>query len=90
MNDPYLEELTSFLLMLRLYSSYIDGTHLYHEILDHMPRLNKFTFNLISQIVNRNVTIASPSNEDIQSSFIKRGYYQMGCYADFNPTKNQA
>ncbi len=64
-----LEELTLFLLVLRADSSYIDGIHLYDEILVHMLLLNKFTFNIVSQIVSQNIKIDFPSNDNIQSSW---------------------
>ncbi|CAF4888637.1 unnamed protein product [Rotaria socialis] len=69
-------------------SNYVDGVHLYDEILIHMPRLNKFTFSIVSQTVNKNIKIDLPSNDNIQSSFIERGYNQVGSYADFNSTTN--
>lgn len=83
-----LEELTLLLSILRVDSNYIDGVHLYDEILIHMPRLNKFTFSIVSQTINKNIKIDLPSNDKIQSTFIKRGYNQVGSYADFNSTTN--
>ncbi|CAM4925278.1 unnamed protein product [Rotaria socialis] len=83
-----LEELTLLLSILRVDSNYVDGVHLYDEILIPMPRLNKFTFSIVSQTVNKNIKIDLPSNDNIQSSFIERGYNQVGSYADFNSTTN--
>ncbi|CAF4505026.1 unnamed protein product, partial [Rotaria sp. Silwood2] len=85
-----LEELTLSLSVLRSESTFIDGNHLYDEILVHMPRLNKFTFSIITQIVNENIRIDFPSNDDIQLSFTKREYNQVDSYADFNSTTNIA
>ncbi|CAF2140517.1 unnamed protein product, partial [Rotaria magnacalcarata] len=85
-----LEELTLLRSILRVDCSYVDGVHLYDEIPIHMPRLNKFTFSIVSQTVNKNIKINLPSNDNIQSSFIKRGYNQVGSYADFNSTTNVA
>ncbi|CAF1320300.1 unnamed protein product [Rotaria sordida] len=44
-----LEELTLYLSIRRIESTYIDGTHLYDEILIHMPQLNKFNFIMITK-----------------------------------------
>ncbi|CAF1318472.1 unnamed protein product [Rotaria sp. Silwood1] len=85
-----LEELTLFISVLRSESTYIDGNYFYDEILVHMPRLNKFTFNIITEIVNANVGIVFPLNDDIQFSFKKRGYHQVGSYSDYNPTMGVA
>ncbi|CAM4898146.1 unnamed protein product [Rotaria socialis] len=60
------------------------------EILIHMPRLNKFTFSIVSQTVNKYIKIDLPSNDNIQSSFLDRGYNHVGSYADFNSTTNVA
>jgi hypothetical protein len=60
-----LEELILYLSVIRMNSTYIDGTHLHDEIFIYMPRLNKFTFNLNTVVVNKNIGITLPSNEDI-------------------------
>ena len=50
------------------YKGFIDGNHLKENIINHMPRLNEFTFNIrvFNHIYNR---INFPSNEDIQHTF---------------------
>ncbi|CAF4176758.1 unnamed protein product [Rotaria sp. Silwood2] len=85
-----LEELTLFITIFRHDSNYIDGTHLYDEILIYMPQLNKFTFSIITEIFINNINIDFPSNDNIQFSFIKKGFNQVGSYADFDSTKNLA
>ncbi len=85
-----LEELTLFLFVKRINSTYIDGIHLNDEILIHMPRLNKFTFSITTLVCNRKSNIILPSNNDIQRSFIERRYQQIGSYADDNTMKIRA
>jgi hypothetical protein len=77
-----LEELTLFLSVIRTESTYIDGKQLYDEVLIHMSRLNKFTFSIHTHIINNNIKINLPSNDDIRNSFIKRGYRQVDSFAD--------
>ncbi|CAF3093244.1 unnamed protein product [Rotaria sp. Silwood2] len=83
-----LEELTLFLTILRNDSTYIDGNHLYDEILVHMPRLNKFTFSIITEIININIRSDFLLNNDIQFSFTKRGFNQVCSYAGYNSTES--
>jgi hypothetical protein len=47
---------------------FIDGYDLKKDIINHMPRLNKFIFNIRSIILYHN-QIDLPSNEDIQYTF---------------------
>ncbi|CAF2919463.1 unnamed protein product [Rotaria sp. Silwood2] len=68
-----LEELTLFLSVLRPICTYIDGNQLYDEVLNYMPRLNKFIFSIHTYIINYDIGIDRPSNDDIRNSFIKRG-----------------
>ncbi|CAF1129772.1 unnamed protein product [Rotaria sordida] len=77
-----LEELTLFLLVSKIESTYIDGIQLYDEILIFMRRLNKLTFSINTLVFNRYITVDLPSNDDIQNSFIKRRYQPVGSYAD--------
>jgi hypothetical protein len=84
-----LEELTLFLVLIRVDSTYIDGIQLYDNILIYMPRLNKFTFSITTgvNIENENIKIAFSSNEDIQNSFIGRRYGQVGSYVLSEPMR---
>ncbi|CAF1033849.1 unnamed protein product [Rotaria sordida] len=62
--------------LIRYDSTYIDGIVLYDEILCYMPQLNKLTFNINTDVRNNNIRIDRSSNEDVQRSFIGRGYGQ--------------
>jgi hypothetical protein len=70
-----LEELNLCLLVTRFDSTYIDGNDLYEQFLINMKKLNKFTFNICTNAMNfRSAQIQLPSIEDIQCSFIGKGY----------------
>jgi hypothetical protein len=84
-----LEELKLYLLVLRCDSNYIDGIQLYDQFLIHMTQLKKFTFNIKTRVDNDNVTVELPSNEDIQRSFIGKGYQQVASHAHTNPMKTE-
>ncbi|CAF2114504.1 unnamed protein product [Rotaria magnacalcarata] len=77
-----IEELTLFLSILRNESTYIVGTQLYNDFLVYMPRLNKFTFSIHTQINNNDIDIDLPSANDILNSFTKIGYRQVDLYAN--------
>ena len=83
-----LEELRLYVAVGRLNSTYIDGIQLYDQFLNYMPRLNKFTFSIMTHVINKNIKIDFPSNEDIQRSFIGRGYGQVGSYAHIRSTED--
>ncbi|CAF1401937.1 unnamed protein product, partial [Rotaria sp. Silwood1] len=84
-----LEELILSLSVIRVDLTYIDGTHLHEDIRIHMPLLNKFIFNINTAAIKKNINIDLPSNEDIQRSFIERGYQQVGFYADSTVIEDQ-
>ena len=68
------EELTLFLLVMRVNSTYIDGIKLSDDILIDMPRLKKLTFSINTGIIRENIAeLDFSSNEYIQSTFIGRG-----------------
>ena len=75
-----LQELTLFLFLTKRYSTFIDGVKLHDEILVHMPELNKFTFSINNAVMNSERIIDLQSNEDIQQSFVGKGYGQVGSY----------
>jgi hypothetical protein len=85
-----LEELILFLSILRVDSTYIDGTQLYDDILIYMPCLNKFTFNIDACVLCKNTKITLPLNEDIQRSFIGRRYGEVDSYIETLPTKDES
>ena len=61
-----LEELSLY--FINTYGPIIDGDNLEKNIINHMTKLNKFTFNIRS-IIRLNNQINLPSNEDIQNTF---------------------
>ncbi|CAF4058780.1 unnamed protein product, partial [Rotaria sp. Silwood1] len=83
-----LTELTLFLAVLKRYTTYIDGTKLYDQILIYMTQLNKFTFSINTGVINRKMKIDLPSNEDVQHSFIGNRYGQVGSYVHFRSEDN--
>jgi hypothetical protein len=84
-----LEELKLHLSIIKYDSTYIDGIQLYDEILINMTQLNKFTFSIKTTVFNKNIEIDLPSNEDIQFSFIGRGYQQIGSYVQQRVMKRE-
>ncbi|CAF4710705.1 unnamed protein product [Rotaria sp. Silwood1] len=68
----------------RLNSTYIDGIQLYDQFLIYMTQLKKFTFNIKSEVYDMNVEVELQSNEDIQRSFIGRGYQKVASYVNTN------
>lgn len=49
-----LENLVLYLSIMRHNKNYIDGNELYNDILIYMPQLNKFTFNIRTNIDKKN------------------------------------
>jgi hypothetical protein len=85
-----LEVLILFLSTSRVDSTYIDGIQLYDDILVYMPRLNKFTFSIDTDVLCKNTKITLPSNEDIQRSFNGKRYQQVGSYIQTHSTKDES
>ncbi|CAF4743827.1 unnamed protein product [Rotaria sp. Silwood2] len=83
------EELTLYLSIIRTESTYIDDIHLYDEILIHIPRLTKLNFSINTLVFNKDI-INLPSNNDIQHSFVKRGYQQIDSYTHKESEKGSA
>jgi hypothetical protein len=84
-----LEELALQLSVIRAERTYIDGNHLYEEVLNYLPRLNKFMFNIHTNIINTDIKIDLPSNDDIRNSFIKRGFQSVGTWAEKTLKNNE-
>jgi hypothetical protein len=82
-----LEELTLFLNIRRLNSTYIDGTHFYNDIFFHMPRLEKCKFSIYTMLINNCIRIDLPSNKDIERTFINNGNQHVASFVD-NLTRN--
>jgi hypothetical protein len=77
-----LEELSLFLSILMVGSSFIDGVHLHDQILSHMPRLNKFNFSICTVTRTMDVVLHHPSNDDVQRTFIEKGNRLFDYYVD--------
>ena len=80
-----LEELKLYLSVDRSYSNYIDGIQLYDQFLIYMTQLKNFTFNIKTEISFEDMKFELQSNEDIQHSFIGRGYPLVASYVNSNP-----
>jgi hypothetical protein len=63
-------------------TSLIDGTYLTNEILNYMPHLQTFEFDIASENRTMNV-FPEPTSEDIRRTFIERGHH-VDCYIDYN------
>lgn len=57
---------------------FVDGTQIRDGILVHMPQLNKFVFHITTEIRKEYIG-HQLSNDDIQKTFTKIGYEQVGC-----------
>jgi hypothetical protein len=76
-----LEKLTLYLRVCDR-GTFIDGTHLYNDILMYIPRLNSFTF-YICTVNTLDGFIHYLSNEDIQRTFTNIGYQQVTCIVNY-------
>lgn len=76
-----LENLT---LYLRIYNrnTFIDGTHLYNNILIYMPRLSSFNF-YISTINTLDGITQYVTDKDVQRTFTNIGYYRVACIVNY-------
>jgi hypothetical protein len=83
-----LETLTLYL-SLDLYTSFIDGNHLKKDIINQLPRLNKFLFNIYS-FININDLMYQPSNEDIQCTFKNFNDYKICSSVDYFPKEENS
>jgi hypothetical protein len=84
-----LEELKLYLSIARFDSNYVDGIQLYEQFLMYMTQLKKFTFCINTKVFNSKVLVELPSNEDIQRSFIGRGYQKITSYVRTNSMKTK-
>ncbi|CAF1480718.1 unnamed protein product [Rotaria sordida] len=76
-----LEKLT-LSISVRERNSFIDGTYLHKYVLSQMPHLHTFTFDIVTVIVRNNQQY-KPSSDDIQRTFIEKGYH-VDCYVDYD------
>lgn len=79
----YLEQLTLYLTIDHR-STFVDGIHLNNEILDHMPQLQTFNFNIITN-TNVNTFVNNQLYEDIRCTFLNRKFQQVDFYLDQYP-----
>ncbi|CAF4042645.1 unnamed protein product [Rotaria sp. Silwood2] len=84
-----LEHLILYLSIIRSNKNYIDGIQLYDDILIYMPRLNKFTFSIHTNVDKKNTEIVFSSNEDIQRSFSRKEYGPVGSYIETFTRENK-
>jgi len=80
-----LEKLQLYLIVGRNNTTFLDGIQLYDQFLLHMTQLNKFTFYIRTILVNKNIKVELPSNEDIQRSFLGKGYQPVASYVTTKP-----
>ena len=81
-----LEELSLLLSVVRDDSTFIDGTELNNQILNYLPRLNKFAFSINTFVHNHIRRMDLPSNENIQCSFNSKIFDQVGSYVNTKST----
>ncbi|CAF3344928.1 unnamed protein product [Rotaria sp. Silwood2] len=74
-----LEKLT-LSIRVRERNSFIDDTYLHNYVLSQMPHLHTFTFDIVTDILRNNQQF-KPSTDDIQRTFIEKGYH-VHCYVD--------
>ena len=79
-----LEELKLYLTVTRNGLTFIDGIQFYDQFLIYMTQLNKFTFDIKTEVWNRYCSVALQLNEDIQRSFIGRRYQQVASDVNTN------
>ncbi|CAF3049153.1 unnamed protein product [Rotaria sp. Silwood2] len=77
-----LEQLTLYL-TINMETAFIDGTHIYNEILVHMPQLHIFNFCICTEIdIDR--LVDHLSKDDIQETFPNTIYQAMDCMIQYN------
>jgi len=72
---------------IRLYKSFIDGNSLKNDIINHMPKLNKFAVSIHSNFRYINDSSHLPSNDDIQHTFKGLEDYQIISHIDYLPNR---
>ncbi len=68
--------------------TFIDGNNLKKDIINHMPRLNRFSFSIDSFMYPNN-QINLPSTEDIQCTFIDFSNIKVISYVEYFPKAKQ-
>jgi hypothetical protein len=85
-----LEELTLFLTVQRLDSTFIDGKQLHDNVLSSMSRLQKLSFSIHTQLINKDTEITLPSSNDLRNSFFELGYKHIDAYGDVTFVNDRA
>jgi hypothetical protein len=80
-DEPFACLSTLIINMSSIYSIYIDGIQLHDQLLIYMTQLKKFTFNIKTVVFSITARVKLQSIEDIQRSFIGRGYQPVASYA---------
>jgi hypothetical protein len=62
-------------------NSFIDGTQLVNDIINNMPCLNSFIFDIVTQGVTIDEELL-PKSDEVLCALIPRGY-NVGCYIDY-------
>ncbi|CAF3049186.1 unnamed protein product [Rotaria sp. Silwood2] len=76
-----LEELTLYL-TIKMGTSFIDGTHIYNEILSHVPQLHIFNFCICTEIKTDDF-VHHLSKDDIQETFPNTIYQKVDCMVQY-------
>ena len=76
-----LEELTLYIIIDNR-TTFIDGTHIYNEILVHMPRLHIFNFYICTKTKIDHL-VHHLSKDDIQRTFTNIKYQQVDCIVNY-------
>jgi hypothetical protein len=80
----YLEELSLYL-DVDDRSTFIDGIHLKNEIFIHLPNLQVFTCNIVTNCEFMSNEMYMQSNNDIYRTFLNWPYGQVDCYISHYP-----
>jgi hypothetical protein len=88
---PYLRQMSqleklTLSLVVRGRTSFIDGTHLNNDIINKMPYLHTFIFDIVTEHVTINEENL-PTSDDVRHALIQRGY-NVGCYIDYHETES--
>ena len=85
-----LEELTLFFSAFRWNSTFIDGKQLHNDVLSYLTKLQKFSFSIYTQLINKDIGMKLPSRIDLRNSFIELGYKHIDAFGDIDFVNNRA
>ena len=85
-----LEQLTLFLSVSRVNSTFIDGKQLHDDVLSSMIRLEKFSFCIQTRLFNRDVEMELLSKDKLRSSFFQLGYNDIDAFGDVTYVDDRA